>query len=165
MDCRKAFIGLGKNHPFPFVRGLNSPSPETLATAVTATDLDRAITGFMLPSPSRSSANIFFASHSCSPPPCLLLFCDLNIDQNDLADRLPFIAGDSLALSRSKTLSPPPPLENRDLDRRNGIAMERERRSPGSRSMRLWTRPTESLAPEKREKEDEEEEEEEELVA
>lgn len=154
MLCRKAFIGLGKNQPLPFVRGLNSPSPET---AVTATDLDLAITGFTLASPSHSSANIF----SCSGAPPLPLFCDLNIDQNDLADLLPFSAGESLALSRSEA---PPPPEKRERERRNGIAMERERRRPGSCSMRLWTRPT-SPAAENLEKEEEDEEEEEELVA
>ena len=96
LNCQKVFIGLGKNHPLPFVHGLNPPSLETtvtVVTTVTATDLDRTIIGFMPPSPPRSSANIFFASHSCSgvapTPSCLLLFCDLNIDQNDLAERLP----------------------------------------------------------------------------
>ena len=95
LNCQKVFIGLGKNHPLPFVHGLNPPSLETtvtVVTTVTATDLDRTIIGFMPPSPPRSSANIFFASHCFGVPHsslCLLPFCDLNIDHNDLAEQLP----------------------------------------------------------------------------
>lgn len=126
LDCRKAFIGLGKNQPFPLVtgEGLNSPMPELDS----ATDLDFIIIAFLF---TTSSSTITFLDIS-SGTPLLLLFCVLNNDQNDLVDRLPRSAGESL--SESKSLSSP---VNLDLDRRNGIAIERERRREGSLSIML----------------------------
>ncbi|KAH1223987.1 Kinesin-like protein KIN-7G [Glycine max] len=96
LGLRESLRRTRKELPSPFRPQSQFSVAETTVTAITAvttTDLDRAIIGFMPPSPPHSSANIFFASHSCSgvepTPSCLLLFCDLNIDQNDLAERLP----------------------------------------------------------------------------
>ena len=159
LDCRNALIGLGKNQPFFFfVGGRKSPPTEP----DTATDLDLIIVAFLLTT--SSSTNTFLSSWSATP--FILLFCVLNNDQNSLVDLLLFNAGEFFVFTESKSLSTP---ENRDLDRRNGIANDRERRRAGSLSIKLDTRPvapTPAPSPgiENRENEDEDDEDEEELV-
>lgn len=123
-DCLKTLIGLGKYQLRPLA-GFDSAATAEEVTG-TATDLDLVIIVLLITSSFSSNPNFF-------PSPSILLLFDRKTDQN--AEVLPPEAG---------SLRSPP--TNLELDRRNGIATDRERQNEGSLSIRLESLPNDPTA-------------------